>query len=221
MIKRVLKIIFAILLIPVAISATLALYNSLAGIRYFSKNQAYFLAGAVTYLVVHVLLYKPITLYVFGHELQHAIATWLCGGKVKGFSVSKKGGNVTVTKSNTFIALAPYILPIYTILVVLVYVISSWFFDMSLYVGYFIFLIGATLVFHIVLTIDVMRKEQSDIIKSGFIFSLVIIYLANIIAAAFILSLVFDDISISAYFGSLYDMARSIYIGVFNQLFSR
>lgn len=221
MIKRIFKVFLAVLLLPVAISATLSLYEALSNIRYFSKNQAYFLAGVITYVVVQVLFYKPITLYVFGHELQHALATWLCGGKVKVFSVSKKGGKVAATKSNTFIALAPYLVPIYTALVLLVYFVLSWFFDVSRYTGHFIFLVGATLAFHIVLTLEVLRKGQSDVVKSGFIFSLVVIYIANIIAAVFILSLVFEDISMLRFFESSYESAKAIYLAIFNQLFSR
>ena len=83
------------------------------------------------------------------------------------------------------------------------------------------FFIGATLAFHVVLTLEFLRKGQSDIVKSGFIFSLVLIFIINIVVTAFILSLVFEDISMARFFESGYDTARSIYLAVFGQLFSR
>ena len=65
-----------------------------------------------------LLLPKPMWVYVFGHELTHALWTWLMGGRVKQFKATSKGGHVIVTKTNFLIALAPYFFPVYAVLVV-------------------------------------------------------------------------------------------------------
>ena len=46
------------------------------------------LAGAACWLVVFLLLPKPMWIYVFGHELTHAVWTWLFGGRVKKLKAS-------------------------------------------------------------------------------------------------------------------------------------
>ena len=64
---------------------------------------------------MHILVFKLTYLYTLGHEAIHVIATWLCGGHVTSFSVSKWGGNVSTSKTNFFIELSPYFVPIYTV----------------------------------------------------------------------------------------------------------
>ena len=61
--------------------------------------------GAACWFTVYALLPKPMWVYVFGHELTHALWTWLFGGKVKKFKVSALGGHVVITKSNFLIAI--------------------------------------------------------------------------------------------------------------------
>ena len=61
---------------------------------------------------------------MFGHELTHALFAVLFGGSVKAFHATERGGQVTVTKSNFLITLAPYFFPLYTFLVLVLYVAS-------------------------------------------------------------------------------------------------
>ena len=76
------------------------------------------LAGAACWLVIFLLLPKPMWIYVFGHELTHALWTWLFGGRVKKMKVTSAGGHVVVSKTNFLIALAPYFFPLYAVLVI-------------------------------------------------------------------------------------------------------
>ena len=56
-------------------------------------------------------------LYVFGHELTHALWVWLMGGRVSRFRVGRDGGHIVTDKNNFWIALAPYFFPLYSLLV--------------------------------------------------------------------------------------------------------
>ena len=76
------------------------------------------LAGAACWLVIFLLLPKPMWIYVFGHELTHALWTWLFGGQVKKMKVTSDGGHVVISKTNFLIALAPYFFPLYAVLVI-------------------------------------------------------------------------------------------------------
>ena len=75
--------------------------------------------------LLYFWLPKPVWTYVLGHEFTHAIATMLCGGRVKGMKVGSDGGHVYVTRDNFFVTLAPYFIPIYAIMVFVVFVCFS------------------------------------------------------------------------------------------------
>lgn len=217
---RLIKFVLAVLSIPFLISASYALYAELGKVYSLDQNQRYFLLGATAYLVVHIVLFKPNFLYIFGHELTHAFATLISFGKVKSFKVSKKGGTVKTTKVNIFINLAPYFFPTYTLLLSLAWVIARKFWQIDNLVYGFLFLIGFSLAFHFVMTVEFLKTKQPDLIKSGYLFSLALIYLANISVAAFIMNLIFPDVSFKSYLNTSYVVAKDICISVFNQLFS-
>ena len=136
-------------------------------------------AGAACWVVIYLLLPKPMWIYVVGHELTHALWAWLFGGKVKGFKATANGGHVVVTKSNFLIALAPYFFPIYTLAVVLVFGLGNWLWDWRSYRVWVHLLIGVSYAFHVTLTWHVLKTRQSDIIEQGYLFSGVVIWLGN------------------------------------------
>ena len=83
-------------------------------------------------------------LYVFGHELTHAIWTWLMGGKVSQFRVSRVGGYVVTDTNNFWISLAPYFFPIYSILALLLYGGIGVFVDVEPYRQWLFGVVGVT-----------------------------------------------------------------------------
>src|ERR1700681_420898 len=105
----------ALLLLPACYGVSQALWVVLHKFKNVPEGSFYFFAGVGTYFAFQWAFFRPIRTYVFGHELTHALAAWMTGGKVKHFHVSKKGGSVTVTKTNFFVALAPYIIPLYAL----------------------------------------------------------------------------------------------------------
>lgn len=217
---RLFKFFLAVLSIPFLISTSYAFYDELGKVYSLDQNQRYFLLGAVVYLVIHIVLFKPNFLYIFGHELTHAFATFISFGKVKSFKVSKKGGQVKTTKTNIFINLAPYFFPTYTIILSLVWVIARKFWQIDDLIYGFLFLIGFSLVFHFIMTVEFLKTKQPDLIKSGYLFSLALIYLVNITVAAFIMSLIFTEVSFKSYLNTSYTVAGDIYVTIFSQLFS-
>lgn len=219
MVLRIIKVLIGILLLPVTVAVTLAFSGQLSQIQEFQGLAGYFLKGVIIYLITHLILYKPSYFYVLGHEIAHALATLVCGGRVSSFSVSGRGGGVLTTKSNFFIALFPYFFPTYTIFFWLVYLLLSVFRDVSAYVPHFLFLVGFSLTLHLVMTIDALKVKQSDIFKTGYLFSVSLIYVLNIFLVSFILSLVFKDFIFSAFFHSTLDQAGNIYYAIYEYLF--
>ena len=219
MLIRIIKVLIGILLLPVAVAASTAFAGQLSGIEEFQGSPAYFLNGAVIYLIMHLVLYKPNYFYVLGHEIAHALATFICGGGVCSFRVSARGGGVLTTKSNFFIALFPYFFPTYTLFFWLVYFLFSLFRDVSKLIPHFLFLVGFSLTFHLVMTINSLKVKQTDIFKTGYLFSVSLIYILNILLVSLILSLVFKDFSFSAFFHSALERAGDIYYAGYEHLF--
>jgi len=170
----------AILLLPTCVGAAWALWMVLQATGDADTTWVPFLAGAVCWLVIYLLLPKPMWVYVFGHEITHALWTWLFGGKVKRFRASASGGHVVVNKSNFLIALAPYFFPFYAVLVVLVFLGGHWVWNWRHYLVWFHLLLGAAYAFHVTLTWHILKHNQSDISDQGYLFSAVIIFLGNV-----------------------------------------
>ena len=219
MIIRIIKVLVGILLFPVSIATTLALAGQLSQIEKFQGLTTYFLKGAIVYLIMHLILYKPNYFYVLGHEIAHALATFICGGRVNSFRISSRGGGVLTTKSNFFIALFPYFFPTYTIFFWLTYFLFSLFRDVSSFTPHFLFLVGFSLTLHLVMTIDSLKIKQTDIFKTGYLFSVSLIYILNLLLVSFILSLVFQDFSFSILFRTSLDGAGNIYYAIYEYLF--
>ncbi len=173
------KTIVAIALLPVCIGAAWALWRVLQASGAADTIWVPALSGAACWLVIYLLLPKPMWVYVVGHELTHALWTWAMGGRVKKFKASAKGGHVVVTKSNFLIALAPYFFPLYAVLVLAGFVCGRLVWGWHGYEVWFHLLLGAAYAFHVTLTWHILKSSQSDITEQGYLFSAVVIFLGN------------------------------------------
>jgi hypothetical protein len=178
---RWLKNILGLLLLPVCLAAAAALWRVVRASGDAEAFWVMFGAGFGCALVVFVLLPKPMLAYVFGHELTHALWTWLCGGKVTKFKVSTQGGHVIVSKTNFLIALAPYFFPVYAVVVVAGYALGQWCWRWPVGSPWFHLALGAAYGFHLTLTWHILETDQTDVSGQGYVFSAAVIYLGNIL----------------------------------------
>ena len=167
------------LLLPVCLATAQALWRVLASASTADRFWPPLLAGAACWVVIFILLPKPMWIYVLGHESTHAVWTWVFGGKVKRFKAASSGGHVVTTKSNFVITLAPYFFPFYAALVVVIYVLGDLLWRWRAYVPWFHLLLGAAYAFHVTLTWQILKTRQSDITSQGYLFSAVVIFLGN------------------------------------------
>lgn len=182
----------AVVLLPVCYGVTFALWEMLHRFKDVPEGSFYFIAGIAGYFAFQWVFFRPIRTYVFGHELSHALAAWMSGAKVKHFHVSKKGGSVTVSKSNIFVALAPYILPLYALTLVTAFFAAGYFYpELKSYWRVFLWLLGGTLGFHMALTAYALKMDQPDLKATGRFLSAVIIYLGNTLSIVFLLGILF------------------------------
>jgi hypothetical protein len=173
------KLFVAICLLPVCAGAAMALWKVLRASGTADTTWIPFLGGAACWCVIFFLLPKPMWIYVFGHELTHALWTWLFRGKVQRMKVTSSGGHVVVSKTNFLITLAPYFFPLYAAIVIAVFALGHLIWNWQTYFVYFDLLLGAAYAFHVTLTFHTLQTRQSDITSQGYLFSAVVIFLGN------------------------------------------
>jgi hypothetical protein len=198
------KFIFAIFLLPICGVLTQTFFTAFARATVTQRLWAgeefwFFSLGAVLWLIAFFGLPRPILIYVFGHELTHALWVWLMGGRVSRFRVGPDGGHVVTTKANFWIALAPYFFPIYSILTIAIYGGLSIFLNMQPYGRLLYAVIGATWAFHFTFTCWMIPKNQTDLTDQGTFFSLVVIYLMNLLLLSVMLILASRQITFESF----------------------
>lgn len=211
-----LKLLFGMALAPAAGSLLWVSARSVARLASGSIEAAPFIAGAGLCALGRLFIdfrrsclgRSARAVYVFGHEFTHALSAWALGGSVHAFKVGEDGGRVDLSRSNAFIALAPYCLPLYTIVTAASY--RAWlFFDPALGgTQVFLALMGATLCFHLLFTFDCLwAARQPDLAAAGGTgFSLSVIGLCNGLFLLLFLKVLFPG-SVSLW-GSLQEGAK-------------
>lgn len=202
---------------PLAFGVSVAFYNNIILVKELAGSLSFFLWGIASYAALHLIFYKPTYLYVLGHEAVHAGVAWIFGGKIKSFKVSKKGGSVGSDKSNVVIELSPYFVPIYAIIITVIYFVIASSYNINGSV--FTFLIGFALAFHMISTIEVMKIRQPDIVKSGYLFSIVMVYVLNIVVISLMFSLLLPSFSAKKFFIDAWRSSSHVYVAIVKQMF--
>jgi hypothetical protein len=203
---RWVKFIVAIFLLPTCAIFTQTFFTAFARAAVVQRLWAgeefwFFSLGAFLWLIAFVGLPRPVLVYVFGHELTHAVWVWLMGGRVSRFRVGRHGGHIVTSRTNFWIALAPYFFPIYSIFAIGIYGLASLSTNVQPYGRLLYAIIGVTWTFHFTFTCWMVPKNQTDLTEHGTFFSLVVIYLMNLLLLSVMLVLVSRQITFTN-FGS-------------------
>ncbi|MDL5055107.1 hypothetical protein QQ056_16340 [Oscillatoria laete-virens NRMC-F 0139] len=214
-----LKLIVGIELLPFVWAVSLTFFQTVASLghpgHFFKSDHfIFFLAGFVAWTVIFLTLPKPMRLYVLGHELTHAIWVIAMGGRVTGFKVGKDGGHVQTDTVNFWIAPGPYFFPIYTVFIILLYGLCNLFWDLAPWVGWLYFLIGLSWSFHVVFTLKMIPTVQPDITSNGWLFSLVVIYIMNVLIVWCFLLTVVPELPWGSNLLLLWENTVDAYVGV-------
>ena len=200
--RQLLKFLVGVALAPLSLvltesflqAFTLSVRNGLLA----SQSFGCFAAGLLLFGILFAVIPRKTLMlpYVFGHEVTHALWVKLFGGKVADhFHVSLQGGHVLTDRVNTWIILSPYFFPIYSVLAATLYGVLAvsarmidWMHEGSrLAAGVesfrwvFFLIVGMTLAFHLVFTFLLITKGQPDLQYGGTFFSLMVIYLLNLL----------------------------------------
>ncbi|MDR3281523.1 MAG: hypothetical protein LBS78_00640 [Endomicrobium sp.] len=186
--------VFAFSLIPAIIVAGYTLIKKFLYLTIYIENHyLMFWMGVFFYVTLQFIFHKPIRAYVLGHELSHAIVGILSGSKIKKFDVKQKYGSVILTKNTVWITLAPYLFPIYTLVITITYIFLNWFIGIKKFYGYFMCLVGFSIAFHVTLTIHTLFTKQSDLKIYGVFSSYILILALNIVIFTLLIGVIFPE----------------------------
>ena len=186
--------VIALFLLPLAWISTKSFFTCFSQAafqhRFWTSEEFWFFGlGTVLWTIAFFGLPRPLWIYVFGHELTHAVWVWAMGGRVSKFHVTSDGGHIITNKHNFWIALAPYFFPLYSITVIALYGVATVFWNVEPYHRWLYTLIGMTWAFHVSFTLWMIPKGQTDLTYYGTFFSLVIIWLMNVLVLTALLIL--------------------------------
>ncbi|MDZ4289897.1 MAG: hypothetical protein U0984_18170 [Prosthecobacter sp.] len=199
-VKKVKIWLAAVLLVPLGLITALTLsemlWRALTRSAFWRTEEfIFFTAGGLTWGAAYLAGCRPIRAYVFGHEMSHLVVARLFGGKIFDWKVSAQGGYVETNKTNTWITLAPYLLPFYSLIVLALFGMAGIVWPLqkthilqlgSLMFGVktvwlFYLMLGFTWFFHATFTTKTVMAEQSDLERNGEFFSLLLIFLINVL----------------------------------------
>ncbi|MSR65706.1 MAG: hypothetical protein EXS18_08005 [Verrucomicrobiae bacterium] len=192
---KLIKLLTGILLLPCCVAITISFLHQLdimghGGGLLHDWRLPFFAMGFAMWLVAFYYIPKPTRVYVFGHELTHALWAKMMGAKVGSLRVGKNGGSVAVSKTNFLITLSPYFFPFYCVLFGVVFLAGDFFWDWYGYIRVLCFSLGLGWSFHLTFTITTLFTRQSDVMQNGRVFSGVVIYWMNFLVLGLILNLI-------------------------------
>lgn len=220
MLAKILKVLGGLVLIPCILAVSNAFYTQvLTKLTTADSELNLFIWGCLAFFVVRTLIEKIEILYVIAHELTHMLAVLLCGGQVKSFQIRPDYGSVTATKTNVFIELSPYLIPLYPVLLCFLWWIFSFLKDISIYKTQFIFLMGFTITLHLASTVSRFKIIQKDILGIGRPLSYILIYTINILLVGLCMGFLFPDVSARDFVARFIFDLGYIYPAIYRQLF--
>jgi len=166
-------------------------------INIFDPSVVSFVSGFLVFIPLwYIWMRKAHFFSTFEHEFTHLIVGLIFFKKPETFNVTAtQGGNVSLHGNNFLITLAPYFFPTFSLLFLPVYFIINSKFNI-----FFFAILGILSSYHFFSIVQEFSYKQTDIIKSGRIFSTFFIIFANIFFSGFIIAFIIGQFNKSFLF---------------------
>lgn len=191
----IIKLVLGICLLPFVYSFTVAFLNKITFID--SSLQNHFWYGVVTFLVLYLFVWEMALVYEWGHKLLEFVFSFF----------------------QPLVKVAPFLLPIYTIVIFIIYLVLAPFIKEVWLVNYTMFLLGFSIILHLVFSSKAVRSKKGDILKSNYLFGFSFIYIINLGVLAMFLNIIFKDFSFVSFCNDAYSIAGGIFQAIFSQFF--
>lgn len=191
----IVKLILGICLLPFVYSFSVAFLNEFA--RLGKPTQLDFWSGLFSFLIIYLFVWEPVIIYAKGQKLLEIIFSFF----------------------RPIVKVAPYLLPIYTIVLFIIYGLLSLMVGSPWLLKYSMFLFGFSIALHLVFSAKSIRSKKGDFLKANYIFGFSFIYAVNIIILSLGINLIFKDFSFVSFFNSSFQIALGVFRAAVKQLF--
>ena len=191
----VIKFILGVCLLPFVYAITTSLISELSLVA--KIQQGYFWAGAATLLLLHLFIWEPQVIYDKGHRLLEVVFSFF----------------------QPLVKVAPYLLPIYTIFLLIIYGVLSISIKSAWLVDACIFFLGFTTSLHLIFCARTLRVQKGDLLKANYIFGFSFIYIVNLGLLGLCLGAITQEFSAVNFFTNSLQAGSDIFYAVFKQLF--
>ena len=180
--------------------------------------------GFVTYVGIHLLLYRPAGLFRASHALFSVLAVWLFGGQVAsvesaGGGKHKSGKGEGSSQGSTLVAFSPYVIPLYVILVSA----AAWGLRQAVdpkYVdGASAFLIGAASAFHWLMTAEDLQQQRERWRVETYLLAIGLVFMVTLLIGGACLPLAVPEFSFVPALSDGLARAQAIYAALIQRLF--
>ncbi|MCM8757578.1 MAG: hypothetical protein NC900_03455 [Candidatus Omnitrophica bacterium] len=189
------KLLLGVLFIPFVYGSTKAFLEELFVLE--NSLKVSFFSGIIIFLIIYLFIWEPTVIYKKGQRFVQIIFGFF----------------------SPLVKVAPYLLPIYTIILFLIYFLFSSIIKSTELDNNFMFLFGLSITLHLIFSAKVLKSRPSDYLKANYIFGFSFIYLINIFILAFGFNLIWNKFSFVNFFNQSYQIALDIISIVFRQLF--
>lgn len=191
------KMLIGFLAILLAVGYLLSGLNLIPEIDLSESAQLNFLIGIVVFIPLWIIVLRKRHFFsTFEHEFTHLLVGLLFFKKPDGFTATETEGGVTsMYGSNFLITLAPYFLPTFAYLI-----LPLSFMLKASFMPYYFATLGFLTCYHLLSSIQEFGYYQSDITKTGKIFSTIFLFFANILSYGIILAFVLGGFKLTGKF---------------------
>ncbi len=187
----ILKIFGFLLILPLIIAFLLAFQSQILSLPV--GKEAWVLWGAGSYVALNLFVYDFKSVYDFGRSL--------------------------VEKMLTFFQPAGYVVPLFTIFLIILYIIALILGRGTSLQPYFLFAIAFSLAMHLILTAHDIYESDNSVLKSHYLLTFGVIFIINLFIMSLLLAWAIPEYSLVGFFKSLASHTSHLYTSVYKVLF--
>ncbi len=192
---QILKFVAFLFALPLIVAVALAFQNQILGLPV--PKEQWFFWGVIAFTVIYLFLYNFKEVHVFGQGLLSKILQF--------------AGSVA--------SVAALVVPIYTIILCLVYFILNMTGASAQYEWILLTLVGFSVALHIVLTARQLYEEDSGSLKAQYFFGFGLALVMHLLIMAVLLGLVVPEFSLAEFLKASTHQTGSYYHAIYTALF--
>lgn len=229
---RFVKAIMVAVLVPIAIGLLQGIVSQLDVVSGSGRTfRAWMSWGLVTYVGIHVLLYRPVALFRASHRIFSLLAVWLFGGHVASVGAQGGGGAQKEAKrgkredaaasaqGSTLVAFSPYVIPSYMILMAAATLALRQWLSRQFVDGPMSFLLGVLIGFHWLMTADDLQEQRDRWHIETYLLAITLVFIVTLLIGGVCLPWAIPEFSFLQAFSEGLARAQTIYTTLIRHLF--